>query len=144
MLLYRWKLAAVLAVLAIGGTAITPAYASAQDSTAQSKPPEKVKRGGSNYITESEINSVSEDNAFDIIQRLRPSMMRTRSGFGYSEGQGGGIIVYLDNQRAGELGSLRNIQRSAIKEIRFLSGPDATQRFGTGVPSGVILVSSKH
>ena len=67
MMHYRWKLAAVLAVLSIGGTAIAPASASAQDSTAKPKPPEKVKRGGSNFITESEIGSVSEDNAYDVM-----------------------------------------------------------------------------
>ncbi len=149
MLLQKWTTAAAIAALAIGGSLAAPNAVSAQatttqDTTAKAKPPEKVKRGGANYITESEVASVTEENAYDIIQRLRPSMLRARGTSGNSMGEGGGIVVYFDQARYGGVESLRNISRAQIKDIRFLSGPDATQLYGTGVPSGAIVVSSKH
>lgn len=149
MLLHRWTTAAAIAALAIGGSLAAPRAVSAQatagqDTAAKAKPPEKVKRGGANYINEAEIAAVSEENAYDIIQRLRPNMLRARGSSASTEGEGGGIVVYFDEARYGGLESLRNISRTQIKDIRFLSGPDATQRYGTGVPAGAIVVSSRR
>lgn len=149
MFVHRWTLATAVAVVVVGAALATPQIAgaqatSAQDTSAKSKPVEKVKRGGANLITESEINSVNEENAQDIIQRLRPAMLRNRFTNPQSGGEGGGIAVYVDQARMGGIESLNTISRSQIKEIRFLNGPDATQRFGTGVPGGAIVITTKH
>ena len=144
-----WKSLGVLivpGVLAVGGTVATPQRVWAQDTAkvANPAPPKKAKKGGANLILESEIEPLTEENAFDIIQLLRPNMLRARSPNSFSEAQGGGIVVYVDNARTGGTETLTNVSRSMIKEIRFINATDATQRFGVGHPSGAILISTRR
>ncbi|MEO6447269.1 MAG: hypothetical protein ABIZ91_00040 [Gemmatimonadaceae bacterium] len=138
MLHRTWKSLGLLVVLAVIGVAAVPHVVPAQ--VTKEEKPEKVKRGGAYFITESEINAVVEENAYDIVQRLRPAMLRPRMASGTPEGEGGGIVAYVDNVRSGGTESLRNISRATIKEIRFINASDATQRFGTGHPAGAIIV----
>jgi hypothetical protein len=51
--------------------------------------------------------------------------------------------VYMDNVRYGDLEVLRDIPVNEILEIRYWSGPEATNRWGTGVVAGVIEVIKK-
>ena len=136
-----WKVVGILVALVVTGAVVTPVAAAAQSGSKEEKP-KAVKRGGSNLILESEIAAAPDDNAFDLVQRLRPSMLRPRAASGSSDGEGGGIVVYLDNVRLGGTESLRNLQRQSVKEIRFINAGDATLRFGTGHPSGAILVTT--
>ena len=57
--------------------------------------------------------------------------------------QGERPAVFVDNIRYGDLEVLRDIPLIEIREIRFVSGPDATTRWGTGVVAGVIEVIRK-
>jgi hypothetical protein len=51
--------------------------------------------------------------------------------------------VYVDNVRYGDLQVLRDIPINEIRELRYWNGPDATNRWGTGVVAGVIEVIKK-
>jgi outer membrane cobalamin receptor len=53
-------------------------------------------------------------------------------------------VVYVDNVRFGDLETLQSIPITGIAEIRYMSGPDATTRWGTGVLGGVIEVIRKR
>jgi hypothetical protein len=53
------------------------------------------------------------------------------------------IVVYIDQTRMGGPSSLSQIPITEVKEIQYLSGTDATQRFGTGHGSGAIIVLRK-
>jgi hypothetical protein len=59
------------------------------------------------------------------------------------EPQGELPAVYVDNVRYGDLEVLRDIPLIEIRELRFINGPDATNRWGTGVVAGVIEVIRK-
>ena len=141
-----WESLGVMVVLVVGGAPLAPRTVLAQDSAkvAKTDKPEKVKRGGSNLILESEIAASAAENALDIVQQLRPSMLRARAATGNPDGETGGVSVYVDNVRTGGTESLRNLTRFVIKEIRFLNAGDATQRFGTGNMSGAILVTTRR
>ncbi len=54
--------------------------------------------------------------------------------------QGERPAVFVDNIRYGDLEASRDIPLVEISEIQFVSGPDATTRWGTGVVAGVIEV----
>lgn len=136
-----WHHVGFLAALAVASVVLAPRDVAAQSGSTEEKP-RQVKRGGSNLILEGEIAASPDENAYDVVQRLRPAMLRPRAPSGTSEGEGGGIVVYLDNVRLGGTESLRNVQRQAVKEIRFINAGDATLRFGTGHPSGAILVTT--
>jgi outer membrane receptor protein involved in Fe transport len=131
------------------GCAVMPATVSAQDTAATAKPIKKKQ----NLITEEEIRGLDAgiQTAFGVVQRLRPAMLRVRSG---STTSGNGmssmdaanneIQVFFDSQKMGGVRALEEIAIAQIKEIRYLSANDATTLFGTGLMAGAIQVISKR
>lgn len=101
-------------------------------------------------ITTAEIDATpNARDAYDLIQRLRPSWFtRTRSGgisiSGSTAGTNGSwneaagaVAVYLDNSRIGDINALREVKATSISTIRFLDPSTATATL-PGVPPGVI------
>ena len=104
-------------------------------------------RGAANLITEAEIGATAYQNALEVVQNLRPQMLIPRGVGSDASGMSAtsiAIIVYMDDVRLGEPGSLVNIPASRVKEIRFMNARDATTRYGTGHSSGVIVVTTKR
>ncbi|MGH7694545.1 MAG: hypothetical protein ACRENH_06175 [Gemmatimonadaceae bacterium] len=119
--------------------------AAAPSTTAAASTSTAPKRGSANLITQSEIESTSLETLYDVIERLRPNMMRTRGQMGrLSAGAGMSTIkVYFNGTLIGDTSALRGIQSSSVKQVEYLSSSDATTRFGTGNDAGAILVTSK-
>ena len=135
-----------MAAAVLAGGMVIPRPASAQDTTAAPKPKPKGQKGNSNLITEWEVaNSANgATNAYELIERVRPSMLRRRSSTTGQGSEGLSIVAYVDDTRSGDVETLRSISIGQIKEIRYLSSTDATQRWGTGLMNGVIQVISKR
>ena len=98
-------------------------------------------------IPEAEISSRAADaaNALQVIQKLRPQMLRTR-GLASPMDRTGETVqprVYVDNIEYGNLSTLSNVNASQIREIRFINSRDATTSWGTGHMGGVILILTK-
>ena len=53
------------------------------------------------------------------------------------------VLIYVDGQRFGGSGTLSRISINTIKEIRFHSASEATQRWGTDHSGGVIEVITR-
>lgn len=109
-----------------------------------------ARPGGSrqqDVISESEITSRATDasNALQIVQKLRPQMLRSRGLVSPNDMTGEASMpkVYVDNVSYGAIESLANINAAQVKEIKFIKGPDATTTWGTGHMGGVILVTTK-
>jgi hypothetical protein len=141
---------ACVVVPLFAGAALPDAVA-AQDTTAAAAAAKKKPKGRANLITEEEIAAGGTfQNAMEIVQRLRPAMLRVRSGGAQSGGSSGQDVgatemsVFLDNQRLGGVEVLREIMLSQLKEIRYLSPSDATTLFGTGHQAGAIQVVGKR
>lgn len=100
--------------------------------------------GSRDLIVESELSEVAAIDALGVVQRLRPQWLRSRGAASFQDSRGTLPSVYVDNMRYGELATLRNIPINEIAEIRYVSGPDATIRWGTGVVGGVIEVIRKR
>lgn len=126
----------VVAVAAVFLTACASAHTAGPSNGSSS-------RKDRNIISADEIANTHERNAYEIIQALRPSMLVNRGPTSLSD-PSQGIVVFLDDQRFGDLGSLKQIAYGEVEEIRFLSPAEAQARWGTGYPSGVILVVSKR
>ena len=148
---FRLLCAACLAVPLVL-TMAAPSRAAAQDSAA-APAPKKPPKGRANLITEEEIAFLGGtiQTAYGIVQRLRPAMLRVRSGNASQSSDGGStdvganeIMVYLDNQKLGGVRALEDITLSQIKEIKYLSASDATTLFGTGNSAGAIQVVGKR
>ena len=131
-------LLAALAVSAVPACASSPSGAS--NASQQSSP----RRGSSDRITQEELATIDVQNALQAVQRLRPSFLQNRGGASSSITQGPqDVVVYVDQTRMGGPSTLAQIPITDVKEIQHLSGTDATQRYGTGHGSGVIIVIRK-
>lgn len=97
-------------------------------------------RGSSDVITEAEIRASVYQNALEVVQSLRPTMIRPR-GTSSSQYQ---VVAYMDDVRLVDLNGLATIPSERVKEIRYINARDATTRWGTGHGSGVILVTTKR
>jgi hypothetical protein len=141
------------ALLAALLTACAAAPKPADASTAAPPPLKPImQKGSANVITEDEIAALGESvqTAFGVVQRLRPAMLRVRTGQTSSPGASNGIgssdaasadvSVYLNGQRLGGLSSLDQITVQQIRQIRYFNANDATTLFGTGNTGGAIQV----
>ena len=112
--------------------------------------PSSAKSGSSRsqeFIGQAEIAERAQDvsNALAIIEKLRPQMLRSRGPTSPTNSSGDDLLprVYVDDVSYGNVNSLANLNAGQVKEIRFIKGPDATTRWGTGHMAGVILVTTK-
>jgi hypothetical protein len=98
-------------------------------------------------IAESEIGARAGEaaNALQIIQKLRPQMLRSRGRISPNDKSSEGALprVVVDDVAYGTIENLANITASQVKEIRYMNASDATTKFGTGYMGGVILVVTK-
>lgn len=121
-----------------GGSAAASSTASAS----------RTVRGPANRIITQEITQLGAqaDNAYEIVERLRPTMLRSRGPTSFGAAAGGAtpaIVVFLDDARLGDVTSLRNIPTVQVREIRYHTATEATQLWGTGFGGGAIQVFSK-
>ncbi|MDH5235169.1 MAG: hypothetical protein OEW77_09410 [Gemmatimonadota bacterium] len=135
-------------IATVGLIVVATACASAATS-GDGAVPARVQRGNLNFITKAEIDSAPPElaNAYDLVNRLRPTMMRARgrsSGTSGSSSAAEQPAAYLDNQRLGGLELLQTVIRASIQEIRYISPTDAAVRWGLGHPAGVIQVITKR
>lgn len=130
--------AGMLAVAAIG--CASSGARGASGATQQSS----RQRGQRDRITSEELATIDVQNALQAVQRLRPNFLQTRGGASSSLTQGPqDVVVYVDQTRMGGPSTLAQIPITDVKEIQYLNGTDATQRYGTGHGSGVIIVIRK-
>jgi len=99
-------------------------------------------------ILESEIVAIAggSTNALQVIQMLRPQMLRGRGAGSPTDDTGETSLpkVYVDDVAYGGVATLSNVNARLIKEIQFFSSRDATTKWGTGHMGGVILVTTKR
>ncbi len=91
-------------------------------------------------LTAEILSETQESDLYQAVQRLRPQWLRAR---GAARISGGNLTVsvYVNDVRRGQVGFLRTIQLEAVQRVQFLTGTEATTRWGTGVAGGVILVT---
>lgn len=100
-------------------------------------------RGDRNRITEEELDEFPQWSAYEAIRQLRPSWLMSRGPTNF-QGEGGDYPrVSLDGVPLGEIDSLHGISVRDIREMRLLGPADATTRYGTGYPAGIIEIRTK-
>ncbi len=121
----RVRLISLLAIVVIAG-----ACASSGGSSGP--------RRSRNQIVAAEVaERAGLSNALQVVQRLRPTWLTPR-------GRSGLPAIYRnDAPWSRDPGGLANISIESIQEMRFLSAPDATMRWGVSVAGTVILVTTR-
>jgi hypothetical protein len=88
------------------------------------------------WVTETEVQRYRD--ALDLVSNLRPHWLERRGTDSFRTDEP--ILVYRNSQRLGGVAVLRGLEVAELRELRFLNATEATQRFGTGHRSGVIMV----
>jgi hypothetical protein len=100
--------------------------------------------GGSRYvITETELANVREQSAYEALQELRPTFLRSRDPQTPTHQNPTPIAVFINGGRTEGAEVLRTIRANTVKEMQFYEPTDANTRFGTGHNGGVIAVTLK-
>ena len=122
----------------------TPVVATGGDPTR----PASAKRSRDVLLPE-EFAGTSARDAYGIVQQYRSAWLRTRTATSFqlqdsTSGQrAGGVQVYVNGMRWGEVERLREIPLVEIVEIRYRSGSEATMLYGTNNSGGVIEVLTR-
>ncbi len=94
-------------------------------------------------ITREEIASLSEGDAFSIIQQRRALWLRPRIvGTFRTDASGRAVYpeIFVDGLWYGPFRTLRDFRSVDIERIEFISALDATTLYGTGYMGGIIRV----
>ena len=91
-------------------------------------------------ITRDQVMDVRFATAYDAVRSLRSNWIHSRGmeSFKYPAQ----IQVYVDGVRMGGLAALQNVSASSVQYIRYISGIDASVRWGLDHGRGVIWVST--
>lgn len=137
-------------LLAAGGALVlAPAALAAQervDSTRsenQEPPPSRPRARSSNILIEEDIRRIEASDAYDVVQRLRPSWLRRRGPTNARNPGSGEVTVYVDGLAFGNAASLRYIPAGNVVGMAYLSATDATLRFGPRQGGAVIEVHTR-
>ena len=103
----------------------------------------QAQRTSRDVITAEELAKSSEPTALRAVEALRPTWLLVR-GNSQSKVTREEVVVYVAGNRYGSVSTLSQLAASAIQELRFLDGREATTRFGTGHGAGAILVTLKR
>lgn len=133
-------------VVAAFAVAVSLGCSSGGTTASASGAPRQAARTA-DVITQDEIGTRASDatNALQIVQKLRPQMLRSRGVVSPSDPNGQSTLptVYVDNVMFGAIESLSNINASQVREIRYINARDATTQWGTNHIGGVILVTTR-
>lgn len=108
--------------------------------------------GGSGAITAQQMREMQSryDNMYDLIESARPTWLRSRgtTSFGNPDSDPdapdpGLPAVFVDGVEQGRPEALRRIDPSDVAEAEYMSASDATTRYGTGYPGGIIRISTR-
>lgn len=91
-----------------------------------------------------ELQALPPTNAYEAVRQLRPAWLRSRAGTLRTATGRVPPQVFLDGRPFGALVALYDFGTKTIQEIQFISGTDATIRYGTGYPGGIINVVSRR
>ena len=102
--------------------------------------------GGSqhNVITTEEIDASNANNVYDLIARLRGEFLKDRGKISIKSNTREQAVVFLNDQEYGTLETLRNMPPGRLSEIRYYSGIEAVNRYGSQYGGGVVLLVSRN
>ncbi|MGD8360688.1 MAG: hypothetical protein PVJ04_04600 [Gemmatimonadota bacterium] len=93
-------------------------------------------------LTAEEIEGSGFNDAFSVVQALRPHWLSTRGTSSINQPQF--IKVYLDNNLLGGTESLRTIPVNTIARMEYLDGLEASNRWGLDHGLGAIMVTTRR
>lgn len=131
---------------ASGGASKAPAGESAPAASAAGVA--APNKSTASVLIGEDLQRTDAQNLGDAIQRLRPEWFRRNPSRG-APTMGGlrtasdGLVVWVDNNRAGGTEILTQMQITSVSSVRYFTPSEAQSRFGNGNTGGAILVITK-
>ena len=102
-------------------------------------------RSTSSFLIADDLRRTDVLNAGDAIRRLRPQWPRRgnanqASTTGLSASPAEPVVVWIDNNRAGDLEVLDQVPVTKVRSVQFFSSNEAEARFGSGVARHVTRI----
>jgi hypothetical protein len=94
-------------------------------------------------LTAEDLAEVYDYNALQAVELLRPTWLRNRGPVTMNSTVSQGVRLYVDGMPWGFAIDMEGVLVSDVQEIRFLDSREATTRYGTGYPDGVIVITIK-
>lgn len=116
----------------------TVACASSSGSAESGQTATRSARRSNEVMTEQELRESTVLNALDAVRQHRPGWLRSRGAT--SRGTQSEPVVYFNDVRMGGVESLSQFNLGSIKELRYYTATEATNRWGTGHSAGAIVV----
>ncbi len=101
-----------------------------------------ASQGNSRLIDRPQLELFPGQSAWRAVENLNPRWLQLRGG-SISYGPSYARVV-VDGILRGELAHLYRVITDEIETMRFLSASDATTKYGTGFPGGVIEVMTRR
>ena len=93
-------------------------------------------------LSASELLQTGAPDVLRAVEMTRPAWLSSGSSLRGTSGDK--VQVYVESTRYGDPAQLQRISPSAVREIEYLTGEEATARFGRGHSAGAILVRLKR
>jgi hypothetical protein len=102
----------------------------------------RAARGNSTLIVRAQLEQLEGRSAYEAIETVNPRWLQIRRGNSITSGPEYARIV-IDGIARGELYDLHRLSTENIETMRHLFAPDATTKYGTNFPGGVIEVTTR-
>jgi hypothetical protein len=122
--------------------AVTPAMLPPTPDTVHVRP--KRGSGDRDLLQRDEFEGSTATDAFSLVQQFRPNWLHNRGPLSLTDPSAGELKIYVDGFLFGDVSALHNIPVLDVQRLRYLSGPDATMRYGVGHGGGVIEVWTRR
>ena len=96
-----------------------------------------------NVITADEVAGSTAQNAYEMINKMRPQYLKTRGRTTVLLDTPDRASVFMDGVLFGTPDALKTIATSQIREVRFYAATDAGIKFGSQYGAGVIDIKTK-
>ena len=140
--LFVAAVAATITGCASAGGPATPAGQPASPTAAATNAP---ARSTPSILIADDLRKSEAQNLGDAIQRLRPEWLRRGSAraansMGTTRNSAEPLVVWIDNNRAGGVEILAQMQISNVRMVQYFTPSEAESRFGTGNSAGAIQI----
>lgn len=131
--------ARTMATLFCGALIATACAAASKGDDAASE----IQTRDRNVLSGEEMERGAGDGAdvHEAITKLRPHFLRQRAMV--VNGNREGVKVYVGNTPYGGVDALRGLRAITVRQVRYLTGPEATTLYGTGHGAGALVLTLK-
>ena len=131
------------ATVALALCALVNGCAASKSVSEAGTPPAATRSGPRNVLAEEELAQSSARDAYHAVQLLRSDWLRTRGAASVRDPAPTEVVVYVNGQRHGGPRALEQFRISEVKEMRYYTPTEATNRWGTGHSGGVISLTTR-